>query len=897
MTSKDILALMECKRKYMLRQLSLKGQNERGICFKEAIRICAVGIAGREDPVALLDKIRAYLEEAYREEWFLLGWQKEKIIQKEMLLFQRFLDSSFMKGIAGNMQGEVLADYPVGTQVPMNCNEIAVTGIDGRADLLVRHDSKGVTGIILCRKFVRPYSYHARKEENKVMGSMELLVLLKGLREKFPKEPLSVAMVRLVSSSDTNNCLAEFEKKKGDNIIRFTEEEFLAVHPEGVEAHIKRLAQSPESGRCADCSFAEMCKSANKIYVGTQEAVPEQKKSFEFSEVQKAVIEHDGGPLRVCAGPGSGKTAVLVERVKHLIEKGVPPKYILAITFTKKAAQEMAERIHMENGPTVSTLHALAFDILTANENLSRTGTVRLAGKVDCKYLLMRILEHAPVISGVSYDGITMRYGLIAVLLKDFEFIDRNGEEAFRKANPKKDVDGILQVKEMYDEAFREHGFITYDDQILMATDLMKRYEGIREAVWDAHDFVMVDEVQDLDNAQAEFVQLLVRGPENNIMICGDADQSIYAFRGGSNQFMLEFPEIYPEAQDRRLEENYRSSEEIVRLADCLISRNTKRVPMKFRAMFGTGFKAIHIPYFKESHLPDLIMEILQKGYSYQDIAVIARTNKELLKLCEDADRAALSGGAAVPMEKPKFYLREDFVFRSVLDLLELSIKGMGQDKPLFRLLSGLGCEVTKKNRQLGLYEDHLARGLIYGFSGEEASLYLLEEGSSEKGSLRYAYGKIYCALQKLKLPVKDALAELEDGFFPEDICTAEVFEKLREMIYEKKIRNSRQLYEVMEAMVIFEDDSRIYYASGDKNQVHMLTAHDAKGKEFPVVIICGIDEFDGDDMEEDRRLLYVALTRAKRVLFLLESYPGKSRFLQEIKEYVAVNRRERYEK
>lgn len=166
-----------------------------------------------------------------------------------------------------------------------------------------------------------------------------------------------------------------------------------------------------------------------------------------------------------------------------------------------------------------------------------------------------------------------------------------------------------------------------------------------------------------------------------------------------------------------------------------------------------------------------------------------------------------------------------------------------------------------------------------------------------EQKSLEYAYGKIYAALQILQLPLKRALERLEEEFFPEDICTAEVFEKLRDIIYEKKIPAKWQLYNAMKAMEVFEDDTRIYYASGDKNQVHMLTAHDAKGKEFPVVVICGIDEFEGDDVEEDRRLLYVALTRAKRVLFLLESYPGKSRFLKDIQEYVTVNRRERYEK
>lgn len=880
----------------MLRSLSLKGQNERGICFQEALEICARGIAKEKKVEMILSEVRAYLENSYRTEWFLFSWQKKKIIQKDFDLIERFLESVYLKELVSGGRTVFQADFTVNVPISLCCNEITVTHINGRADLLVQHGNGGITGIILCRKFTRPYSYCARKEENKVMGSVEMLVLLKGLREAFPDRAVRVMMVRMVSPEDTNNCLAEFEKKRGANVICFTEEEFLTAYPEGVSERIRMLTENAEPGRCQDCCFEEMCRSANKIYVKTQEKEPAVKKEFRFSNVQRAVIEHGKGPIRVCAGPGSGKTAVLVERVKYLIEKGVPPKRILAITFTKKAVQEMAARIGMENGPVVSTLHALAFRILTENESL--VGRVILAGKVDCKELLMWILEHVPI-SGVSYEGITLRYGLIATLLKDFDFIDRNGEEIFRGAYPKKDIEGILRAKELYDSAYKALCFITYDEQITMAVDLLKRCEGVLDAVQDSYDYVMVDEVQDLDEAQAEFVQLLVKSPENNIMICGDADQSIYAFRGGSNQFMLEFPEIYPETEDLWMEDNYRSSKEIVELACGLISQNTKRVPMKLRAMSETGFKAIHIPFFKESHLPDLIMEILQKGYDYQDIAVIARTNKELLKLWELSERAASAGDIVIPMERPKFYLREDFVFRSVLDLLELSIKGMGQDKPLFRLLSGFGCEVTKKEKRCDLYEDHVMRGLICGLKGETVSRYYLnkEHMDMEHKSLEYAYGKIYTALQILELPLKQALERLEEEFFPKDICTAEVFEKLRDIIYEKKIPAKWQLYNAMKAMEVFEDDTRIYYASGDKNQVHMLTAHDAKGKEFPVVVICGIDEFEGDDVEEDRRLLYVALTRAKRVLFLLESYPGKSRFLKDIQEYVTVNRRERYEK
>lgn len=892
MTSKDMMALMECERKYCLRRLSLKGRSERHLCFREAIRRCAGGIATGKDTDTILEEVGIYLQEAYREEWFPLTWQREKAVREDAELLRRFLGNFPLEKEIREEDTEILADISVKITASICCNDTEIDTVAGHADLLLKQADGRITGVILCRKFARPYSYRARKEENKVMGSIELLVLMEGLKIKFPESPVRVMMVQMVSPSDKVGELAVFERRTGENIIQFSDEEFTAIHPEGVAACIQKLAENAELAECSGCFFEGICKSGNKIHVRREEkGTAEGKKEIRFSEIQQKVIEHTEGPIRVCAGPGSGKTAVLVERAKHLITKGVMPGRILAITFTKKAAQEMADRIGMEDGPVVSTLHALAFHILREHEYL--VGPVRLAGTVDCKRLLLQVLEQAAPISGVSYEGLTMRYGLISTLLKDFDFIMRNGEEKFRYAYPRKDTKGILRVKEAFDTIFRMLGYITFDDQITMAVRLLTEHPGILETVQSTFDYVMVDEVQDLDVPQAEFVRLLVRGPKNNLMICGDADQSIYSFRGGSNQFMLDFPEIYPESDDCWLENNYRSSMEIIKMADSLIARNKKRVPIEPKATYRTGFNAIHIPYFKDSRLPELVMEIKQKGYAYEDIAVIARTNKNLLKLCEAADRAALEGGPVIPIERPKFYLREDFVFRTVLDLLELSVKGMRQDEALYRLLAGMGCEVTKTNKSLGLYDDHLQQGLIYEFTGEEASMYFLPCDEP----LRNAYGKIYCALQKLKLPVRKALKELRVFFFSEDICTEEVFEELDGMVYEKKIASAGQLYKAMEAMTVFEDDRRIYYESADRNQVHMLTAHDAKGKEFPVVIIYGIDDFEGDDVEEDRRLLYVALTRAKRVLFILESYAGKSLFLKEILEYVTVNRRERYEK
>ena len=176
----------------MLRSLSLKGQNERGICFQEALEICARGIAKEKKVEMILSEVRAYLENSYRTEWFLFSWQKKKIIQKDFDLIERFLESVYLKELVSGGRTVFQADFTVNVPISLCCNEITVTHINGRADLLVQHGNGGITGIILCRKFTRPYSYCARKEENKVMGSVEMLVLLKGLREAFPDRAVRV---------------------------------------------------------------------------------------------------------------------------------------------------------------------------------------------------------------------------------------------------------------------------------------------------------------------------------------------------------------------------------------------------------------------------------------------------------------------------------------------------------------------------------------------------------------------------------------------------------------------------------------------------------------------------------------------------------------------------------
>ena len=886
MTSKDLIALMECGRKYRLQALSLKGQDEKNLCFYRALGMLAEGVAKGNERQKLSLELADYLKEAYKEEWFYLDWQKEKAVRKDSRYLARFLESYPV----GQKQ-KAVAGFPVSVAASLVCNEVAVETISGKADLLLQDEDGMLTGVILCRQFIKPYSYYARKEDHQVMNSVELLVLMEGLMQKFPGRKVRVQMIRMVAPEDALSNEVPFEQKRGKNIIEFTSEDFYAVYPGGVLPHLQEVVKKAELADCEECLYHEMCHRANIMHHKKTDNRPMAGKKLHLSEVQQEAASFGTGPLCDCAAPGSGKTAVLVERVKHLIEAGVAPQKILAITFTRKAVQEMTERIAMENGPVICTMHALAFRILTEQEYL--IGTVRLASVVDCKYLLLKILNHAPLIAGVSYDGLTARRGLIDSLLKDFAFLNAHGKEEFARAFPKKDTEGILAVKQMYDEIFREMGYLTYDEQITMATDLLKRYPGVLDAVRDMFDYIMVDEVQDLDEAQTEFVKLLVRPPQNNLMIFGDADQAIYGFRGGSNRFLLDFLDCYPEAGRIQLSRNYRSSKEIVALANGLISKNQMRVPLAMEAKYAMGYKPVHIPGFRMPRIAELIQEICQKGYPYQDIAIIARTNKELEEICGMLNRRAAESGIVIPFDRPKYYLRQDFVFQTLLDLLELKVKGMGQDKPLYRLLTAMGCEVDKENPKNSIYEDHLKNRVVYDFEGSEASRYYLDE----KDLLMRAYARIYKALQKWQLPVKQALEDLQAELFTESVCTEEVFIKLQEIIYEKKIVSYEQLYEAMVAIKLFEDDTRVYYKKADTNRIHLLTAHDAKGKEFPVVIVWNIDEFEGGGQEEDRRTLYVAITRAKRVLFLLESYQGKSSYLRELSELITINRRERYEK
>ena len=669
-------------------------------------------------------------------------------------------------------------------------------------------------------------------------------------------------------------------------MIGFTDEEVEQKEGSNLFKLIQKTMDSITPQNCQRCVYEDICKPATLVYLkGKISKEIKRPVELAYSENQKKGIHYQTGPVRVCAGPGAGKTAVLVERIRWLIAEGVNPEKILAVTYTRKAAREILERIHTEQKPAVSTLHALGFQIIRRNEGL--IGKKRLVNQVDCMQMLLRILNCAPRIQGVRYQGVTSRYGLLSKLLEDFQFINRHGVTKFRESYPDKDLQGILRVKDMYEQKLKVSGCIYFEDQIRLAVEILEKYSGVRRILQETYDYIMVDEAQDLDVMQARMIQLLVKKPQNNIAIYGDSDQSIYGFRGGNNQFMLDFPKLYIGTEDVWLDDNFRSSEEILDAANTLISHSSERIPLQMKAHFAKT-KPILIRNFHTNRIGDFLQDLLKEGYSLSQIAVIARTNKDLKGICEVIEQYNQEHPtkAILRYEKPKYYLYQDFTFQAIADLLEVYLGELSDDKIWYRLLSALGIRPEKKERQLTIYEDYLQGGKIYSFEGEAASRYL-SVGSEESETLQ-AFARIYRASRSFMLPVRQAIPKAVRAFCDGRIDNQEVLEIMDEMVRVRGIRSPHELCEYLTAVKRFQDDTRLSYTQ-EEDKIHLLTAHDSKGKEFPVVLIYGVDEFEKGDMQEERRLLYVAMTRAQNMLYMTEICKGKSMFLKELQDNMDV--------
>ncbi len=602
-----------------------------------------------------------------------------------------------------------------------------------------------------------------------------------------------------------------------------------------------------------------------------------------LNPVQREAVLAVEGPVMILAGAGSGKTRVLTHRIAHLVGQGVPPSSILALTFTNKAAREMRDRVEgLVSGSSlramwIGTFHGMFARMLRSEaEHLGFTKNFTIYDTEDAQSLIRGLLgDH-----GLSAQQITP-----SAIHSRISFAKNQLRSPADLANEARDGTGekVARIFESYQQKLREANAMDFDDLILHPIALFDAHPDILERYRRRFRHILIDEYQDTNQAQFQIVKRLV-APDANVCVVGDDSQSIYAFRGADIRNILTFQRQWPEVRTFRLEQNYRSTGNILKAADSLIKNNAHRMDKTLWTENPTGdpIHVVEAPNEQEEALR--IVRLMQEESHRQklqlrDFAVLYRTNAQS-RAIEDALRRngipyTIIGGIA-------FYKRKEI--KDILAYLKLFVNP--QDNEAFLRV------VNVPLRGIG----QTSVGRLKEWAGERGETYL--EAASRAGdcpsfntgtSSRFVqFAQVIRKYRSLKddLSAGELTAMLinelglvtaykEEGT-QESRTRLENLMELQNAITEYRDAEGRNDLEsfLTEAALVADVDAM----DPDRNAVTLMTLHAAKGLEFPVVFLAGMEEglfpsmqsIDSGDVEEERRLCYVGMTRAMRTLFLL---------------------------
>lgn len=585
-----------------------------------------------------------------------------------------------------------------------------------------------------------------------------------------------------------------------------------------------------------------------------------------FNKEQEEAITHKEGPLMVLAGPGSGKTLVIAYRVKWLIENtGVHPSNILVITFTRAAAEEMRKRFFafdgMENAPvTFGTFHSIFFMILryayryTAG-NIIREDVKRRYIKEMTENMELEIEDEKEFLSGIINE---ISYVKGEMMSLSYYHSSNCSDELF------------AQIYEGYERRLREENLIDFDDMLVFCYELLKERKDILAMWQQKFQYILIDEFQDINKVQYEIVRMLA-GKGDHLFIVGDDDQSIYRFRGARPEIMLGFEKDYPDAKKVILNTNYRCSAEIVDSAEHLISHNTKRFPKNMRAARGKKVP-ITFRYLKDAgeECTDILKGIRfyhKKGIPLEEMAVIFRTNTQ----------PRLLVGRLMEYNIP-FQMRDvipnifdHWIARNILTYIKIAMGN--KDRKLF-------LQIMNRPKR------YISRSML---TDSQVDLKKLKQETFGK---KWLYEKIdklemdLCLLRKME-PYA-AIQYIRSGIGYEDYMNE--YAQFRRMNPDDLEEVLNQIQESAKEYHSFEEWFAYIDSYGEelekqmeagrqqqKSGVTLTTMHSSKGLEYEVVFVMDINEgttphkkaVKDADLEEERRLFYVAVTRAKTYLFL----------------------------
>ncbi|WP_333767881.1 DNA helicase PcrA [Streptomyces sp. IBSBF 2435] len=637
-----------------------------------------------------------------------------------------------------------------------------------------------------------------------------------------------------------------------------------------------------------------------------------------LNEQQRAAVEHSGGPLLIVAGAGSGKTRVLTHRIAHLLAaRDAHPGSILAITFTNKAAGEMKERVEELVGPRakvmwVSTFHSACVRILRRESKvLGFTSSFSIYDAADSKRLMALVCRDLDL-DPKQYPpkSFSAKVSNLKNELIDEETFAGQAENSFEKK--------LAEAYALYQARLREANALDFDDIIMTTVNLLQAFPDVAEHYRRRFRHVLVDEYQDTNHAQYTLVRELVGTGEDTAELCvvGDADQSIYAFRGATIRNILQFEEDYPDARTILLEQNYRSTQTILSAANAVIERNAGRRAKNLWTESGDGPVIIGYAADQEhdeaQFVADEIDRLTDAGDARPgDVAVFYRTNAQSRVFEEVFIRVGLPykvvGGV-------RFYERREV--RDVLAYLRV-LSNPEDGVPLRRILNvpkrGIGDRAEAMIDALALREKiSFAAALrrvdeAYGTAARSANAVRRFNTLMDELRTIVESGAGPAVVLEAVLERTGYLAELQASTDPQDETRVENLQELAavamEFEQERGDDEPGTLSDFLERVALVADSDQIPDDDAEANGViTLMTLHTAKGLEFPVVFLTGMEDGvfphmralgEVKELEEERRLAYVGITRARERLYLTRSmmrsawgqpaYNPPSRFLEEI--------------
>ncbi|BFO14648.1 DNA helicase PcrA [Streptomyces sp. KM77-8] len=649
-----------------------------------------------------------------------------------------------------------------------------------------------------------------------------------------------------------------------------------------------------------------------------------------LNDNQRAAVVHSGSPLLIVAGAGSGKTRVLTHRIAHLLaERHVHPGQILAITFTNKAAGEMRERVEQLVGPRagamwVMTFHSACVRILRReSKKLGFTSSFSIYDAADSKRLMAlvcRDLDLDP--KRFPPKSFSAKISNLKNELIDEEDFAAQAADGFEKT--------LAQAYAMYQSRLREANALDFDDLIMTTVNLLRAFPDVAEHYRRRFRHVMVDEYQDTNHAQYALVRELVGGaferpvevppeaevPPAELCVVGDADQSIYAFRGATIRNILQFEEDYPDATTILLEQNYRSTQTILSAANAVIERNESRRPKNLWTNAGSGARitgyVADTEHDEAQFVADEIDRLTDSGKAKAgDVAVFYRTNAQSRVFEEIFIRVGLPykvvGGV-------RFYERKEV--RDVLAYLRV-LANPEDSVPLRRILNvpkrGIGdraeamIDALAQREKISFPQALRRVDEAYGMAARSSNAVKRFNTLMEDLRTVVESGAGPATVLEAILERTGYLAELQASTDPQDETRIENLQELAavalEFEQERGEGESVALSDFLEQVALVADSDQIPDEDEDGSGViTLMTLHTAKGLEFPVVFLTGMEDGvfphmralgETKELEEERRLAYVGITRARERLYLTRStlrsawgqpsYNPPSRFLEEI--------------